>query len=388
MGRIVQSICTMNKTVCLFLALWCASLVFGAEEAGLPVAPLPRFTCNPYEVPPDDQPPTDINKLAPHNIDVIMSMGDSITAAFAATAGKVLTVPIIPREDRYLSYTSGGGSEQYTVHDFLQLYNENVQGGSIGQTLPIDALEIGGHHITPIKTGVVGLNAALSGAKIQDISQEIDFLVQQLKTEYNQTVDFENSWKMATMLIGANNLCVVCHNNTADTPETFGQLLNASIAQMYSSIPRVRLNILPIFNITQVYAWSQTNRYCTDIWGILDECPCLSSHSSTNADRHAVNVAAVQYRQVVDDVVAYWQSQTLNDFAVTVQPFSGSLKIINGDLTSDFDCFHPSELAHAYLGSILWNSLWLPADQKPTNTTELMLNGVDFVCPDRYTYMQ
>jgi hypothetical protein len=177
---------------------------------------------------------------------------------------------------------------------------------------------------------VVGLNGAISGAKIQDIPQEIEFLVSQLQTIYNETVDFDNSWKMATLLIGANNLCVVCHGNEADTPETFGQLLNSSIAQMYSSIPRVRLNLLPIFNLTQVYVWSQTNEYCTRIWRILDECPCLSSESSTAEDRHAVNVAAVQYREQLDTVAAYWQSLQLDSFSVTVQPFSASLKIING----------------------------------------------------------
>ena len=358
-----------------------------SEEGGIPVSPLPRFTCNPYEVEPDEPAPTNVNQLAPHNIDVIMSMGDSMTAAFAATAGKLLSTPLIPREDRYLSYTAGGGSMQYTVNNFLKLYNKNILGYSSGQTLPIDGLEIFGHHIDPQLKEIVGLNAGISGAKVQDIPQEIDYLVSQLQTTYADTIDFENSWKMATILIGANNLCVACHNNTADSPETYGQLLNSSIAQLEASIPRVRVNILPMFNITQVYYWSRTNTYCTRIWDLFEECPCLTK-DSTEQDLQTVNDYAVEYRKQIDNIAAYWQSKNSSTFTVSVQPITESLKIINGALTSDFDCFHPSELAHAWLGSVIWNSIWLPADQKPTNATELMINGLEFVCPDRHTYMQ
>lgn len=360
---------------------------FGAEEGGLPIVPLPRFTCNPYEVLPNEDPPTNVNQLAPHNIDVIMSMGDSMTAAFAATAGELFDLPLVPREDRYLSYSAGGGSMQYTISNFLKLYNKNILGFSSGQTLPIDGLEIMGHHINPQAKQIVGLNAAISGAKVQDMSQEIDYIVDQLQTTYADTIDFDNSWKVATILIGANNLCVVCHNNTADTPETYGALLNSSIAQIEASIPRVRVNLLPMFNITQVYYWSRTNQYCTRIWDLFEECPCLTKES-TEQDRRMVNDAAVAYREQVDNIAAYWQSKNSSTFSVTVQPITESLKIINGALTSDFDCFHPSELAHAWLGAVIWNSMWLPVDQKPLNATELMLNGLEWVCPDRDTYMQ
>lgn len=114
--------------VALVALLVFISVCYGADEGGLNIVPLPRFTCNPYEVDPNEPAPTNVNQLAPHNIDVVMSMGDSMTAAFAATAGKLLSVPIIPREDRYLSYTSGGGSLQYTINNFLSLYNHNIEG--------------------------------------------------------------------------------------------------------------------------------------------------------------------------------------------------------------------------------------------------------------------
>lgn len=176
----------------------------------------------------------------------------------------------------------------------------------------------------------MGLNAAISGAKVQDISGQIDYLVTQLTTTYNSSVDFENDWKVATILIGANNLCVACYNETANTPQTYAQLMNDSIAQIYQSIPRVRLNVLPMFNITQVYYWSQENQYCKRVWRLLDECPCLSSAQSTETDRRLVNDNAVQYRALLSEVVQYWQSLNLESFSVTIQPFSETVRIING----------------------------------------------------------
>jgi len=310
------------------------------------------------------------------------------TAAFAATATPLLKEPFIPREDRYLSYNIGGGSEQYTVNNFLRLYNPNINGSATGRTLPLDGLSLFGHHMNPFLRQVVGLDAALTGALVQDIPQEIEFLVSQLNTIYADSVDFKNSWKMATLFIGANNLCVACNNNTRDYPEEFGRVLNQSIAQLHESIPRVRLNLLPIFNLTQVWAWARSDPYCTRVWDIMPECPCLQMWHPSQKDRQAVNDYAVQYRKEISKVAAYWQSLGLTDFSVTVQPFLQNMKIINSALTSNFDCFHPSEIGHSWFAAGLWNSLWLPPSQKPTNVTDMMVNGMELICPGRNTYMQ
>ena len=44
------------------------------------------------------------------------------------------------------------------------------------------------------------------------------------KFSYNETVDFENDWKVATILLGANNLCESCHNRSDDTPDAYEQV--------------------------------------------------------------------------------------------------------------------------------------------------------------------
>mmetsp|Transcript_17344 Transcript_17344/g.67435 ORF Transcript_17344/g.67435 Transcript_17344/m.67435 type:complete len:388 (-) Transcript_17344:42-1205(-) len=384
--RVAVALCAVVAVLCFF-----AVSVSAEGDLGFPIAPLPAFKCTPFDYRRTEDPPSNVNEVRPHDVEVVMSLGDSITAAFAATAGHVLDfdTPLIPREDRYLSYMAGAGSMQYTVHNFLKLYQYNITGGSYGQTSPIDALDApDGEHLEPKYKQFVGLNAALSGAKVQDLAQEVDYIVEELNGHYAENgLDVENSWKVATILIGANNLCVACHNNTADLPSTFASVLNDTLVQMHEQIPRVRVNILPIFNVTQVYYWSRSDTYCKRVWALFGECPCLDSDEDEE-DRMVVNEYAVQYRQVTEEVVSYWQGLNLDTFSVTLQPLTADFHIVNSGMTSNFDCFHPSQLSHAYLGAMLWNSMLLPPDQKPTNMTNALLNGIEFVCPEKDTYLQ
>jgi hypothetical protein len=118
----------------------------------------------------------------------------------------------------------------------------------------VDDLTVGGEHHEPFFKNLIRLNSALSGGRVQDVPDMIDYVVKELKTTYAQTVDFNNDWKLATLLIGANNLCGACHNDSGDDPDSFQTELNNVIQMMYEQIPRLRLNLLPMFNIGQVCA--------------------------------------------------------------------------------------------------------------------------------------
>jgi len=244
-------------------------------------------------------------------------------------------------------------------------------------------------HIEPMLHENYRLNAALSGAIMQTIPQMVDMLVHQLKTIYNETVDFNNDWKLATILLGANNLCGSCHNSSQNTPAAYVQALDQGLQYLYENIPRVRVLVLPMFNISQVYYWHNTEEYCKLMWDTISasECSCITKPSATEQDRKIVDQTAVQYRQGINSVAAKWTAKNLTTFAVSVQPFSGNLIIVNDDLTSKFDCFHPSALTHSYLGAILWNSMLLPPGLKPTNATKELLEGFNFVCPTKDSFI-
>lgn len=320
-----------------------------------------------------------------------MALGDSITAAFGAAAGEILSLPIVPREYRFLSYAGGGGSMRYTLPNFVNVYNRKSNGGAVGYTLPTDDLTYGGQgkHIEPVFPDIYRLNAALSGAVVQTLQQEIDMLVHQITHLYNGTINMEEDWKLATILIGANNMCGACHNSSDNSPETFQQVLNDALQYLYEKIPRVRVNILPMFNISQVWNWHNTDEYCQFMWDTISasECACITNRKNTPQDREMVDIAALQYRQVTEQVVQQWQAKNLTTFGVALQPFTYNFKIVNDELTSSFDCFHPSNVSHAYLAAGLWNSMFFPPGKKPLNATVMMLEGFEWVCPTKDMYL-
>jgi len=87
------------------------------------------FTCPSY--PRSSPKPTSVHKLRPGDIDVVMALGDSLTAAFGAGAGSIFTVFT---EYRGMSWCIGGDSNLdsiLTVPNVLKLYNPNVKGFSI-----------------------------------------------------------------------------------------------------------------------------------------------------------------------------------------------------------------------------------------------------------------
>ncbi len=92
---------------------------------------------------------------------------------------------------------------------------------------------------------------------VQDVPPQIQYLVTTLQTEYSQTVDFENDWKLLTLLIGANDLCVCCDGRQTSIPIVWQSNLRSVLQLIQQSIPRVFVNLVTIFNISGV--WYQMN---------------------------------------------------------------------------------------------------------------------------------
>jgi len=370
----------MQQEVYLFVLIVCVGVVYCQ---GIPLPPTPPFNCENYYV--EDLPyPNDVNKLRPHDIRVVMAMGDSMTAGFAMHATHVTDLPegvVRLVEYRGDVYSIGGNSMQYTLANFLKLYNPSLQGSSIGWTEPLDVI-----NPSFLDAEKARLNAAISGAKVEDLPGQVDYLVNQLQTTYANSVNYNHDWKMLTILIGANNLCIACDPGKSNTsPDFYEQQLNQTINQLYQQVPRLFINLLPMFNISQVYYWVQTSEYCKRMWNTLstNECPCLTD-DSTEQDRETINDYAAEYRQRVHDIADYWSSLGLTEFKVVVQPFTERLLILNLDFLSEADCFHPSWISDQIMAMGLWNNLLTPPSEKATNVSLTITP----LCPTRDTYLQ
>ena len=86
-----------------------------------------KFNCPTYAAPP---PPKTIADLNPAHVGVVMAMGDSITAAFAARSGL--------KEGRDISWSIGvGEADQLTLPYMLSQYSPKLVGASsTSTTLP------------------------------------------------------------------------------------------------------------------------------------------------------------------------------------------------------------------------------------------------------------
>ena len=84
------------------------------------------FTCPKIDIPPM---PQNISRLHPGHVSIVMAMGDSITAAFAARSNIY--------EARDISWSIGEGSEdQVTLPYMLSFYSPKVEGQSTKAVIP------------------------------------------------------------------------------------------------------------------------------------------------------------------------------------------------------------------------------------------------------------
>jgi len=327
---------------------------------------------------------TNVRQLRPQDIQAIMAVGDSMTAGFAMHAQHLGVLELI--EYRGDVYSIGGNPDQYTIPNFLKNYNPKIQGASIGQSLPLDAEKWKDHIIQPFDSKITHLNAAQSQARIDAVPAQLTYLANELKTTYRDTVNFDKDWKMLTILIGANNICPACTNRSISQPDYFEAQMRAVITQVHQTIPRVFVNLLPLFNMSQVWNVSMKSLYCKGMWDEVttSECGCLTDHS-TQAQRHIMDLTAIEFNKRLYTIAADWQAKNISDFNVVIQPFLQNLVIPGLDFVSELDCFHPSADANLAMSVGLWNNMMSPPSKK---SKEIPVVLPEFICPGPNDYIQ
>eukprot|EP01102_Stenamoeba_stenopodia_P015067 TRINITY_DN5093_c0_g1_i1.p1 TRINITY_DN5093_c0_g1~~TRINITY_DN5093_c0_g1_i1.p1 ORF type:complete len:381 (-),score=87.81 TRINITY_DN5093_c0_g1_i1:96-1238(-) len=374
-----------------FVVLMLCCAIVGIQAVRIPLAPQaslpppPPFNCPALPQPP---PATNVNELRPGNIQVIMAVGDSISAGFAMHADHAYNLLEFGKdlvEYRGDVFSIGGNPDQYTLPNFLMHYNPNLIGASIGNTLPLDAVDWEHHIIQPFDPRITHLNGAQSMARIDQVPSQVDYITQQLLTTYNDTVDMENDWKMMTIFIGANNICPACSNRSDTQPGYYEDQMNGILEQIYNQIPRTFVNIVTMFNISQVWTVHETSDYCRFMWDTFckSECGCITDNS-TEKDRLMMDMTSMAFNERIYKVAEEWQAKNIPTFTVKVQPFTQNLTIpadLGLDFLSRLDCFHPSAYADAAFAIGLWNNLM-------GNKTTITVTDADFICPDENTFLQ
>ncbi|KAJ3104299.1 hypothetical protein HDU97_009375 [Phlyctochytrium planicorne] len=334
-----------------------ASLASTARVAAAAACTAPTFTCPVYA--DDGVKATNARNVRPRDIQTVLAIGDSITAAFGVNSGRLPFTSIT--EYRGLSFDIGGDPGAITVPNFLKNYNSGLKGASTGTTA--------------LKASISVLNAAVSAAKVADLNGQVTTLTNAFKSG-GYSVD---GWKMINVLIGANDLCSACNGDAAQTPNGFETSFRTAMQALRNNYKNTIVNAIQIFNVSQVYFPQQSDSYCSFAQGILNECPC----SKTAANRALMDSYTVQYNQRISKVAAEFN---FSDFVVNVQPAVSNLVINSLNFLAKIDCFHPNQCAHQTVAGMLWNNLFQAPAQKVNNYQLATFNQL--YCPGPNDYFQ
>jgi phospholipase B1 len=212
-----------------------------------------------------------------------------------------------------------------------------------------------------------GLNVAEPGGDNADMPGQARFLINRIKNDTH--IDFWADWKMLTMFVGGNDLCASCDDWDKYSPEAYGAKVREAVDILFNELPRVFLNIVPIFDVTPLSELSQ-NVLCDSLQTRFCDC---AVNEITRAELRNTQLGYFAALKSLTDDPKYTYRE---DFAVVLQPHLRDFDLPRDPETGDYmdgflspDCFHPSRLGHQSFAFSLWNTMLTPVSQKPVSST-------------------
>ncbi|CAB3361943.1 Hypothetical predicted protein [Cloeon dipterum] len=329
------------------------------------------FPCNDPSKYRSAKKPTSVHQLMPGDIDVIAALGDSLTAGFGASASTQLQVPI---ENRGLVWSIGGdGSWRsvLTLPNILRQFNPELVGFSTGDG--------------PAHAYSAGFNVAEGGATSDDLAFMAKVLVKRIKS--HPKVNFQEDWKLVTLLIGNNDICLeMCYSEQPlEMAARFKKNLINALDYLRNNMPRTLVNFVALGRIDLLLTQMKLPLSCYAPHRIF--CPCLFGpryDRSKNLYSDIVHAMTNVSLEVAND----GRYDGLDTFAVVSQPFTTRLifptRINNfGENMTDIsllspDCFHLSQSGYARAANALWNNMLEPVGEKSMDWADVLTK---FNCP-------
>ncbi|KAI9268040.1 hypothetical protein BDA99DRAFT_461454 [Phascolomyces articulosus] len=307
-----------------------------------------------------------VTDLRPDDIKVVAAMGDSITAgAFMLGVDNeeegfdIRTYS----ESRGESYSIGGNRDAITLAKFIQNYSPTAQGASIGSRFPTtpcvdENCSILQYEYRPLNDR---LNAAISGSMAMNLDRQLDYLITRMKTMIG--VNFNQHWKLLTIQIGSNDQCASCNGVLDLSPDAYGKHISTALERIKSSIPRVIVNLLGVFKVSQVYTITEDGpAYCrpqnNDPNTILNRQMC-SCFQGADSNRTHMDTIADGYNAKLQEIYEDFKSKQSDTFAVSYMPSDINILGFPIEALSNFDCFHPSLINHQWIAKTSWQNLFV-----------------------------
>ncbi|GAA5814337.1 hypothetical protein MFLAVUS_007831 [Mucor flavus] len=336
-----------------------------SKDSSACLYPVPSFDCEPF-LWNDAIIERDAYHLRPNDIKAVIAIGDSISAGFGMISGRPPFSTIL--EYRGKVFSSGGDEGEYTIPNFLSNYNTISRGVPTGITLPLARGK--------------KLNNAVSGAKTQELDAEVSRLVRLLNTESYK--DVKDDWKLITLFIGANNVCVLCEPPMTTLPgladaDIFEENVRQAIERIRSDIGKSFVNLVALFNVSSVYEASRGDPYCEFV---LDPshmviCSCIQADEK---QRQAADRVVNEYNNRLEKLEKEYKNKDIMNFGLSYQPGFKQFPVgkYKQSYLSGVDCFHPNKCANQVMAILLWNNMFSNPIEKQQ---EFSVETLKITCP-------
>jgi len=330
------------------------------------------FECTDFSVPP---PPKTIKDLHPGHVSLVMAMGDSITAAFAAR-GTLM-------ESRDISWSIGvGTADQLTMPYMLNQYASHngltLEGMSTTSVVPNDIFHLphNDYHDATDHMNVAESSGAVHRGSVEE---QWGFLLNNFPKYHN----FQQRWKVMTIWMSANDVCGEC-NGAMDFTNYLAKM-NQLMANISSTLGNVLINLVSTLDLSNIARIQRKNTLCAIEHSFLHECGCIDKGNAKQLAQLDVNVHAMNGH--LHAMAAFWQqrfqAQGRTDIALVVQGFQEGIGAqLDRSFLSTLDCFHPSTVGHQSLAVGLWNSMLCTSDRASRCGQRFSIN-MPATCPTK-----
>ncbi|NXH34815.1 PLB1 Phospholipase, partial [Myiagra hebetior] len=320
---------------------------------------------------PSDTVPVSVHNLKPADIRVIAALGDSLTVSNGA-GSKPNNVVDVLTQYRGLSWSVGGNeniSTVTTLANILREFNPSLVGYSIGTGTQ--------------NSKNAALNQAVTGARAEDVAEQVRKLVALMKNDTR--INFQNDWKLITLLIGGNDLCKHCENPVHHSPENYTYNLQIALDLLHKEVPRAYVNLVTLLSIASLRELhASKNNSCPKVlMRIL--CPCVINPKDNSNELKKLIYFNKKYQERTRQLVESGRYDTKDDFTVVMQPFMTNMEMPKtqwGSPDSSYfapDCFHFSQKAHSQAARALWNNMLEPVGEK--TDSQPMEDEIVLKCP-------
>lgn len=294
--------------------------------------------------------PDRADNVRPDEIEIAMGMGDSLSLGMGLFSPWFM-------EHRGWALFTGCEADAVTLPNFVKAYNPNLIGCAMGTT-PMG--EMPGTHGKQCKEEhwhLCGLNAAVDGARVGWLMQEVDWL--EMRLEKMLPGQWQDKWKMVTIFTGLDDVVFGSGNNKTHPVPTDVEILEkefeAALDALHKRFPKLLVNVM-----------SLPEKLDPEVPYLTLDCKLAIGSSKLAglkwSDRSLWQKSIEEYNQMFVRVVARWQTKvcTYDSCPMVIALRFGIVNTFLGVHELDpLDCFHPKLRATEAVSINLWNEMLL-----------------------------